>query len=54
MHPRELLKFLQGDATLAALFQWKSRGFWLDGDDAFSEMSGDPTPNDSLSAALLR
>jgi hypothetical protein len=55
MHPRELLKLLQGDATLAALFQWKIGGFWLDGDDAFSEMSGDPTtPSDSLSAALLR
>jgi hypothetical protein len=54
MHPRELLKLLQGDATLAALFQWKTRGFWLDGDDAFSEMSGDPTPDDTLSAALLR
>jgi hypothetical protein len=54
MHPRELLKLLQGDATLAALFRWKTRGFWLDGDDAFSEMSGDPAPSDSLSAALLR
>jgi hypothetical protein len=54
MHPRELLKLLQGDATLAALFQWKTRGFWLDGEDAFSEMSGDPSPSDSLSAALCR
>jgi hypothetical protein len=54
MHPRELLKLLQGDATLAALFRWKTRGFWLDGGDAFSEMSGDPSPSDSLSAALCR
>jgi hypothetical protein len=51
MHPRELLKLLQGDATLAALFRWKTRGFWLDGGDAFSEMSGDPSPRDGTTTS---
>ncbi|GAB7328084.1 hypothetical protein MBLNU13_g00121t1 [Cladosporium sp. NU13] len=57
MHASELFELLQGDATLAALIQWKVRGFWFgtrengvqNGSDTVS--SSDADDSDSASSS---
>jgi hypothetical protein len=60
MHASELFDLLQGDATLAALFQWKIRSFWYGDDDDNDEdddsvsmgSNGAPAKNDVLTSLL--
>jgi hypothetical protein len=60
MHASELFELLQGDATLAALFQWKVRSFWFGGfeepdhNDSASTNSSDAPAEESISSSLLR
>lgn len=60
MHASELFELLQGDATLAALFQWKVRSFWFgayeeeDQHDSDSTSSNDVSAEENTSSSLLR
>jgi hypothetical protein len=62
MNASELFELLQGDATLAALFQWKVRSFWFgpeedeDQDDSESDSasSNDTPPEGNTLSELLR
>lgn len=58
MDPSQVLDMLQGDATLAALFDWRVRGFWFgEGDasgDETSALSDKPSSDPNLLSAILR
>lgn len=59
MPASELFELLQGDATLAALFQWKARSFCFEGleedhDDSASASSSGMLADEDTSSSLLR
>jgi hypothetical protein len=60
MHASELFGLLQGDATLAALFQWKVRSFWYgdgddgDHDDSISTSTNETPAESDVLTSLLR
>lgn len=58
MDPEEVLDLLESDGTLAALFNWRTRGFWLGGGEESGNeslvSSARPSSNSNLLPEILR